>query len=124
VNGFSLAREHKGKMLIPSIAYEQVVFQYLPTCFQVLKEIGASAPVVIALTLTNTRGLWMGMDFFEFDQGYQIEADTLVLPETVIEDFSTPPGKILKPLFDLVWNACGFPSSRNRDTEGNWVNRR
>lgn len=124
VQGSILAHEYKGKLVIPSIAYEQYVFNYLPHCFEVLQQIGANVPVVVALSLIGTRGLEMGIDNFGFEVSYPIQVDTLTLPETIVQDFSTPVGKILKPLFDLVWNACGQPSSKNFDAEGNWVNRR
>lgn len=62
----------------------------------------------------------MGVESYDFDVGYPIQADTLILPETVVEDFSTPVNTILKPIFDLVWNTCGYPSSRNFDAKGNW----
>jgi len=116
VHGGVLAHEYEGRRVIPSIAYEEVVFRYLPLCFRALQEIGCNVPIVIAMTLTNVRGL-------QFPGGYAIDRDTLVLPETVVEDFSTPPGKILKPMFDLVWNACGYSASANFDTEGNWIRR-
>jgi hypothetical protein len=126
VNGRILANEYQGHLVIPSIAYERYVFEYLPQCFRVLQEIGCTAPVVVALTLIKTRGLIMGTERlrFEYDFNYPIVQDTIVLPETVVEDLSTPVGKILKPLFDLVWNACGYPSSENFDAEGNWIGRR
>lgn len=119
-----LAQEYKGERTIPSVAYERYVFDYLPQCFQVLSEIGASVPVVVALTLIGTRGLRMSFDPFRFEAGYPIDVDRLILPETIVTEFSTPVGKILKPLFDLVWNACGYPASKNFDAEGNWVVRR
>jgi hypothetical protein len=124
VNGLLLAQEYKGTLIIPSISYEQHIFEYLPYCFQVMKEMGSNVPVVVALTLTNTRGLRMGVDSYGLDVGHSIDKDILILPETVIEDFSIPAGKILKPIFDLIWNASGYPSSKNFDSEGNWVKRR
>jgi hypothetical protein len=68
----------------------------------------------------------MGLDGVAvgFDIGQPINTETLVLPEAVVEDFSTSPDKILKPLFDLVWNACGYPASKNFDKQGTWVHRR
>jgi hypothetical protein len=110
-------------MLIPSIAYEKQVFSYLPRCSQYLRELGCSAPVAVALSLTKTRGLEMSVDRLDLEHGYPIDSDTIILPETLVEDLSMPIGRILKPLFDLVWNACGFPSSRNFDSEGNWIDR-
>ena len=34
-----------------------------------------------------------------------------------------PVTKILRPLFDLVWNARGYPRSENFDSEDNWIAR-
>jgi hypothetical protein len=123
VQGSVLAAEHRGRRMIPSVAYEQYIFQYLPHCFQVLQQIGANVPVVVALSLIGTRGLEMAVDHFDFEASYPIQENMLLLPETIVQDFSMPAGRILKPLFDLVWNACGQPSSKNFDVEGNWVDR-
>jgi hypothetical protein len=123
VNAHYLAPRYKEDLAIPSIAYEEVVNDYLPICFETLKKMGANAPVLVALTFTSTRGLYMGVDDFGLVQGYPIQADTIVVPAGMVSDFSTPPGKILKPMFDLVWNACGLPASRNFDSEGNWIRR-
>jgi hypothetical protein len=125
VNGSDFASEYQGRVVIPSIAFERCVFQYLPSCFQLLQQLGASVPIVVALTLLKTRGLWMGVDTFNRSKpGYPIIQDMITLPESIVEDFSTPVGQILKPMFDLLWNACGFPRSENFDTEGNWIDRR
>lgn len=119
-----LTHEYEGKPTIPSQSYENNLMQFLPTCFQLLGEIGANVPIVIALALTNTRGVRMGVDFLWAGGAHDIEQDTLILPETVVHDFSQPVEKILKPMFDIVWNACGYESSMNFDSEGNWVRRR
>jgi hypothetical protein len=121
VQGNLLAREHDGELLIPSVSYEQYVFGYLPRCFQVLQEVGSNAPVLVALTLLKTRGLKMSVDRFETSE--PIGSDSVILPETIVEDLSLPVGLVLKPIFDLVWNACGLPASKNFDAEGNWINR-
>jgi hypothetical protein len=124
VHGSLLEHEHQGRRFIPSLAYEEAIFNYLPFCFQKLQELGCSVPVVVALTLSRVRGLQMGVDNVVFQVGRPINAENLILPETVVEDFATPVGKILKPMFDLVWNACGYPASKNFDAQGSWVNRR
>ena len=124
VQGRILAHEHEGRMVIPSVAYEQYILQYLPHCFRLTEQLGANAPIALALTLLGTRGLFMGVHQFWGDPGYPIDADSLILPEVIVENLTTPPNQILKPLFDLIWNACGFPGSANFDENGNWVNRR
>jgi hypothetical protein len=125
VNGNILAHEYKEKQVIPSIAFEQSLFKYLPFCFRTVQLVGAGAPVVVALTLLKTRGLTMGVNrFFRDDSGYPIVQETLTIPESIVEDLSIPVGRILKPMFDLIWNACGFPSSENFDSDGSWIDRR
>lgn len=124
VQGNILSHDYEGQPVIPSISFERHIFDYLRFCFAVLQKIGSGAPLAVALTLLKTHGLTMGVDTRGFELGSPIDASTIVLPETVVEDLSTPAGKILKSLFDLVWNACGYPKSENFDAEGNWIDRR
>jgi hypothetical protein len=123
VHGNLLAHKYEDRLVIPSVSFEEKVFSYLPRCFRLLREVGASAPVALALTLTQTKGLTMGLDSFFSDSGYPIDSDSIVFPESLVEDLSIPVGRILKPIFDLLWNACGLEGSLNFDREGNWVNR-
>lgn len=124
VQGRILAHEHEGRMVIPSVAYENYVLRYLPQCVRLLQQIGANAPVVVALTLLATRGLYMGINNFWGDQpGFPIDSDSLILPEVVVEDLTTPASLILRPLFDLIWNACGLPRSANFNEDGDWIGR-
>jgi len=81
-------------------------------------------PVVLALSLIGVRGLQMvRSDIFGYNYSEPIARDTLLLPEAWIEDLSAPAGRVLKPLFDLVWNACGREGSPNFDADGNWIAR-
>jgi len=110
-----------GKRTIPHIAVEQGILRYLTTIFSIQKELGVSPPIVVAVTLTETRGLEMASDVFSFDRGNQIIEDNLILPEMVVESFDEPPSKILRPIFDLVWNACRYAKSKKFDDHGNWI---
>lgn len=52
---------------------------------------------------------------------YKIDRDILQLPEMIIETYDTKPQEILRPMFDKIWNACGFARSLNFDESGNWT---
>jgi Putative DNA-binding domain len=124
VEGRFLNAEYKGHRSLPSIAYEQEILAYLPVCFSFLNTLGVIPPIAVALTLTNVRGVEMSHDPLGFDDYHPVDVDTLSLPETVVENLDEDPAKILKPMFDLIWNACGRPSSLNFDAQGRWVQRR
>jgi hypothetical protein len=125
VEGATLASKHGEARMIPSLSYEQMILTYLPKYFRALQILGCNVPIVVALTLTNVKGLEMGVSQERrgFHRSYPIDTETLALPESEVQDFNTPPGQILKPLFDLVWNACGYPESKNFDSSGNWTGR-
>jgi hypothetical protein len=50
-----------------------------------------------------------------------IDRDVLFLPEVVVESYDVKAESILKPIFDSVWNACGFPRSLHYDKNGDWI---
>jgi hypothetical protein len=121
VDAFSLVAEN-GKT-IRSALYEKTILDHATSYLLLLEALGASVPIVVALTLTNTRDLTMGVHFHESETRYAIEVDTIFVPESIVTEFSQPATEIFKPLFDRVWNACGYVGSKNFDTEGNWVRR-
>jgi Schlafen, AlbA_2 len=115
---------HEGSRFLPSLAYEHQLLKYLLFCFGIFKNLGVSAPIAVALTLTGVRGVEMSHDVSDGGDYFPIDTDTLTLPETVVENFDQSPESVLKPAFDLIWNACGQPASKNFDENGRWAPRR
>jgi hypothetical protein len=85
------------------------------------EELGVNLPVAITLSLTDIKGLEI---YNGWDLSHPYEEDHLILPEALMEDYSQPLTKVLKSLFDLIWNAFGYEKSRNFDDNGNWISRR
>lgn len=56
----------------------------------------------------------------DLDRVHQIERNNLLMPEVMVENFDFEPSKVMKLIFDAVWNACGYPGSQNYDGSGNW----
>ena len=123
VEGTLLNYDRQGVRTIPSVSYEEIILRHLPVCFSFLATLGVTPPGAVALTLTNVRDVEMSHDGMDFTDHYPIRVDTLLLPETVVERLDENPATILKPMFDVIWNACGQPGSRNFDVEGRWVRR-
>lgn len=121
VEGLLLSAERE-KKYIPSVAYEAELIKSLTEYLNLTKELGINIPIVVFLTLFGVKGFEMAVDRLKFmGRYYAIDRDILQLPETIIESYDTEPREILRPMFDLVWNACGFERSYNFDEEGNWI---
>ena len=124
VEGLLLEPSHKqGKLLIPSIAYEKELIKSLPDYLSVLKTLNVELPVFIFMSLLGVKGYSMAVDKWRFgiDDVHTIDRDILLLPEIVIEDYEVSAKDILRPCFDSIWNACGFPRSLNYNDAGEWV---
>ena len=74
------------------------------------RKIGVEPPLFAMLSMIKVNGFQLvtGQDSLE---SQKIAKDDLLFPEVQIDDFSSDPGEILKPLFDMVWNAAGLPES-------------
>lgn len=121
VEGLMLNADRE-KKYIPSVAYEQELIKSLGEFLNLYKELGINMPIVIFLTLIGIKGYEMAVDRMKFlGEYYKIDRDVLQLPEGIIESYDVEPKDILRPIFDLIWNACGFERSYNFDESGNWI---
>jgi len=122
VEGLMLSADRGEKKYIPSVAYELELIKSLRKFLNLSKELEINMPIVIFLTLIGVKGYEMAVDRMRFwNDYYKIDRDILQLPEAIIESYDIDPKEILRPLFDLVWNACGYKRSFNFDEDGNWI---
>ncbi|MEY2536358.1 MAG: hypothetical protein QOG67_98 [Verrucomicrobiota bacterium] len=116
--------------VIPSIAYEKELLKGVPVLLQAMKLIGVDAPLILLLSLLGVRGYWMTVGpEYDWHGARSINRDQLLLPGVMIETLDletngrTTPNNIfdiMRPLFDQIWNACGYPRSINFDDNGDW----
>ena len=117
-----LLRRKKDEGSIPSPAYEQALLSALPRYLSIQKDIGVEPPLFIMLSLLGVCGYIMAVRRYpSLDYIQPIDRDALVLPEVLAENFDCDPAEVMKPAFDAIWNAAGWPRSMNYDETGKWV---
>jgi hypothetical protein len=111
---------------IPYVLYEVEIIDGIKRAIKILQKVDIGAPVLICISLLNVRGLRMsdGNHERDTDNEHTILQKDLILPGMLYDDYEQDVAKILQPAFDLVWNACGIPKSRNYDASGNFIARR
>ena len=85
------------------------------------QRLGIGTPILLSLALAGANGHLI--DFTYANPGLKamtVDRDLLIAPDVVVDDFSIPADKILKPLFDYFWNAGGFPESLHYKND-QWV---
>jgi hypothetical protein len=56
-------------------------------------------------------------------EAHPVDRDHLLTDEVLIESADAPADLLLKPLFDQIWNGCGWPESINYGADGSWRER-
>jgi len=108
---------------IPSVAYERELLEIIPYYLSLQERLGVELPILIMLSLLGVNGFEMAVDRTRFwhRNATSIDRDNVIVPETMINNFNDDVNKTMKPVFDSVWNAAGWPRCFNYDEEGNWI---
>jgi hypothetical protein len=110
---------------IPSVLYEEEVLTGTRRFLDVQKQLGIEPPVLAMLSLLHVKGCRMGVRHLPLwaptGQEGAIARDSLTMPEALIDEFDCDLATKMKPVFDAVWNAAGWPRSMNYDEEGRWI---
>ena len=113
----------EGRMYLPSAGSESDVMGFLGEFAGFARELSLEPPYFLFLSFVGVRGCVFGVDRSMRRPGSSLvfQDDMVVLPEIAMLDRDAPVHEVLRPVFDMVWNAFGFIGSRNYDDEGNWV---
>ncbi len=117
-----LLRSRGEKLIIPSIAYERELLKSLTDYLSLLKTLNVELPIFVFLTLLGVKGYSMAVsDRFLFARSHTVDRDILSLPEIIIESYDVSAKDVLRPCFDSIWNACGFPRDLYYNDAGEWA---
>ncbi|MBI4752751.1 MAG: ATP-binding protein [Acidobacteria bacterium] len=121
--------------LIPR-EYESSVEREVREYVNRLNQWEATFPIFILMSLHEVKGRIMdysalsivktqsGGNFLkpEEPKNTPIDRDDLVIPEVILTEPDMDSAKVLKPAFDVVWNAAGWPKSMNNYNDaGDWI---
>lgn len=115
-----------GRALLFDWMYEKEIPTSTQEYLNLQKQLGVRCPVYVFLTFVGVKGCRLRSaesDSF-IDPQFALDKDIIDLPGTVIEDWENVDTiAIFRPMFDLIWNACGYPRSINFDENGAWRSR-
>lgn len=120
-----LVRNHSEEPGIAGLSFEGYVFNAIGKYVNGLKSINVEPPLIIMCTLEGVEGARYHVVNTVFSDGTTpLDRSTLYLPDCVIDDFSVDEAdyhRAIKPAFDALWNAVGYPKSRFFDSTGRWI---
>lgn len=104
---------------IPGLAIEEDIIKYLINAFSTYNLMGIQPPIFIMLSILGVKGYMInaGHRFGENEEN-RIDRDLLLIPEIMSENVSQDAGTLLKPAFDMLWNAAGYSESPHYNAQG------
>ena len=115
-------QDRNGKTVVPSRGYEEDVLEFVSAYIEFVRRSEIEPPHFLFLSFVGVRGCVFGLPDAGMYRGRPevFEEDMVVLPEVAMIEHDDQPHRVMKPAFDMVWNAFGFTGSRNYDADGNW----
>jgi len=108
--------DSNGKFYLPSQLYESECIQLVDRFREELGSLGINSEIVVMFSLLNANQTMLGLSqeqslFISGGQG-KFDRQHLLLPDFFVPS-KTEAVDALRPMFDLVWQSCGFPKSFN-----------
>jgi len=122
----NLVRENgHGRNSIWAPNLEEHIFNALPNYINGLRSLDVQPPLVLMLTLEGVAGaFYLVKNDTYFDELQSFDRAIIRLPECIVEEYSAnivDYHRAVKPAFDALWNAIGFPKCLFFDeTTGRW----
>lgn len=116
------ARPDEEPPRLMGMANEDMILTAIRTQFlPLLNGLSVEPPIVILVSVLGARG-WTVIpnnpENYSMDGVTPIARDTLALPNVMIDSYDADVPRALKPAFDVLWNASGWPRSMGYNEDG------
>lgn len=117
-------REASINPVIKAASFENNLIVALKRYLRLLELVQVEPPIVVMLSLVGVKGyqLYLPDGMTASVSQYQIDRDTLLLPESIMQNSEETADKLLQPAFDALWQCVGYErDALYRDSgKGRW----
>lgn len=114
--------EDDPRRYIPGVGFERLIIEGTRRGLSLLRQLGSSVPVAVAVSLCEVKNMVMGTDNWRWRrQLHPVLNEHLFLPEVLFTDVGGSVENSVRPVIDRVWNACGVSRSPHFSEDGVWT---
>ena len=116
---------YSGETTLDMFRVEELIIDALKRYITILTQLNINPPVLLLLSLLNINGYRVGAgNRYSFHNLHRVITEkNLLIPEEQIESFDQVSDQILRPIFDRIWNAAGWPRSIFYADDGSRIQR-
>jgi hypothetical protein len=105
---------------IYSSTIEEEIINATGSYFEVLKRLELQPPFAISLNLLNIKDYVLKIEVVTPWRIFKYDRYLLQCPVVLLNNYNEIISKILRPIFDSLWNAFGYERSLHYDSNRNW----
>jgi len=112
-----------GAPYLAGAVFEQDIVRTLRSYTRTCAELEAGFPMYVGVSICHARGVTLR----EASQGFwatsqvTLNDEVVVLPECMVDNLDADLPTLLKPIFDMIWNAFGYLQSPKYNQQGKWI---
>jgi hypothetical protein len=124
----SVLRRTNRVLGIPGSGLEGQFFERYESYINGLKALAIQPPLILMITLEGVKGAryFVSNDVFDDDEPRTFDRDILHLPDCLLTEYGSTQvcHSAIRPAFDALWNAVGYPKSQFYSEDGVWTGSR
>lgn len=113
----------RGSPYVPEETYERTLLEAFPRYLAIQEQLGVQLPVLVLLSLLGVKDHFIALRDASGQRSgpSPIDRANLLVPEVQLDALQCNPAEALRPLFDAVANAGGWPQAQSYDAAGIWT---
>lgn len=117
-HGFN--EDRKGRHFIAAQAIPALLVGGCRMYLRVAESLAIRPPYAVAVAILGAKGRYLhfGESFPEWGEPSVATDDALVIPDVVLNEVPVDPGRVLRPVLDMIWQAFGHPACNYYDKDG------
>ena len=109
--------------VVDRISGQRIIETFIEDFYEVKKyyeKVEIDTPILVCCSILNSANYTIPTDMF-YDVLNKIDRDMLYINNLYVENLDKPIEEILKPIFDSIWNACGYEKCPAYDENEKYV---
>jgi hypothetical protein len=122
LNTFFVSAERQGGKWLRLQTIEDEFLRFASLAKEIESDLGTEMPLVLMASVLRTQDVKLTWnDPFRFPTTLvPLRKDVVLVPDVIMQDANTEIAETLRPVFDVLSNAGGYPNSYSYDQNGQW----
>jgi hypothetical protein len=109
------------KPSLPGLSIASDLIDGVTNGLEIVRRLDHPLPIFVLVTLFGAKNCYFATTRNWHRDSFPIDRDLLLLPDVMVENYNDQSTKILRPVFDALWQTVGQSKCTLYDSTGEWI---